>query len=411
MKTWYWIAAGIILLAATAWYMSGEENTTHVTTEVSRGSFEVSVITTGELRARQSVEINAPRGMRAAGIYRVDISDLVPEGTVVEAGDYIATLDRAELSSKIQSKENELQALNSQFRQTQLDTMLELRGLRNELINLESNVEEREISVEQSQFEPPATQRQAKLNLDQARRSLKQARENYQIRTEQAKARMEEVQANLNQLRREIKQLEDLMDDFEIRAPEDGMVIYLRGGDGSRRGVGTTITPWNSVVATLPDLRVMISRTFVNEIDISKVETGQTVIVGIDAFPGRRISGVVESVANVGEELRRADARVFEVEVLLTEEDLTLRPNMTTSNRIITQQYDNVLHIPLEALHQNDNMYYVYKSAGRNAVKQQVKTGSANEDRIVIMEGLEEDDLVYLTIPSDVRGTEMLVSE
>ena len=48
----------------------------------------------------------------------------------------------------------------------------------------------------------------------------------------------------------------------------------------------------------------MISKTYVNEIDVSKVKAGQKVEVMVDAFPEKRYSAVVMSVANIGEQLR-----------------------------------------------------------------------------------------------------------
>ena len=57
----------------------------------------------------------------------------------------------------------------------------------------------------------------------------------------------------------------------------------------------------------------MISKTYVNEIDVSKVKAGQKVEIIVDAFPERSYTGTVTSVANIGEQLPNADAKVFEV--------------------------------------------------------------------------------------------------
>lgn len=401
MKTSYWIIALLAVLIVGAWLLWPESTEdSHIFAEVQEGPFEVSVQTTGELRAKDSEEIHAPSGLRGVGIYRVEISDLVAEGTVVEEGDYIATLDRSELSSKIEDHKNELQQEESRLRQVQLDTMLTLRGLRNDMEDLKHSVEEREIEVEHSQYEPPATQRQAKIDLERAERELQRARENYEIRQEQAEAEVYEVETNIRQLERELEDLEEMLEKFEVKAPSSGMVIYQQDRNGDRREVGSTVTPWNPVVATLPDLDTMMSRTYVNEIDISQVNTGQPVRVGIDAFPDKELEGEVSSVANVGEELDRADARVFQVEVMITERDTSLRPAMTSSNHIITESYDNKRYIPLEGLHKNDTMEYAIVNRG-NSVLQEIRTGASNENHVIVEEGLEREDEVFLTIPGD----------
>ena len=80
----------------------------------------------------------------------------------------------------------------------------------------------------------------------------------------------------------------------------------------------------------------MISTTYVNEVDIRKVAKGQHVNIGLDAFPDKKLSGEVISVANVGEQRPNSDAKVFEVKVVIAESDTTLRPAMSTANEIIT---------------------------------------------------------------------------
>ena len=54
---------------------------------------------------------------------------------------------------------------------------------------------------------------------------------------------------------------------------------------GDRITEGSTISPWSPEVAELPDLSSMISTTFINEVDIRKVKSGQFVEIGLDAFP------------------------------------------------------------------------------------------------------------------------------
>lgn len=404
MKNKYiWIISTLVIVFLIIWVISGNEDEVPVIrVEVSQGDFELIVKTTGELKARHSEDIFGPRNLNQVNIWQIKITDIVPEGTIVKEGDKIAELDKTELANRHQEITTELEKINSQFTQTKLDTMLELRGLRNELINLEFGLEERKIALEQSRFEPPAIIRQAEIDLDKAKRAFEQAQINYQIRQEQARARMIEVTSNLSQQRRRLEQLEELMKQLVIRAPKGGMVIYIRERGGSRRGVGSTISTWAPSVATLPDLSEMISRTYVNEVDISRVRVGQNTLIGIDAFPGMRFPGEVISVANVGEQLPFSDAKVYEVEILLKETDTLLRPAMTTSNNIITSSFKEVLFIPLEAIHHNDTMSYVIKNQGRQLILQEVIAGESNENEIIIKKGLEKGDLVHLTIPSNI---------
>ena len=161
-----------------------------------------------------------------------------------------------------------------------------------------------------------------------------------------------------------------------------------------KRTAGTEINTWDLAVATLPDLSTMISLTYVNEIDISKIKNGQKVKIGVDAFPEKKFTGEVIEVANIGQQLPNTDAKVFEVRIELNERDTILRPSMTTSNEVITQVLDSVLFIPLEAVHANDSLTFVYTRQGK---KQVVVLGESNENHIMVEMGLEKGELLYLS--------------
>jgi multidrug efflux pump subunit AcrA (membrane-fusion protein) len=146
----------------------------------------------------------------------------------------------------------------------------------------------------------------------------------------------------------------------------------------------------------------MISRTYINEVDISRIREGQEVEIGLDAFPEKRLTGRVSQVANVGEQRPNSDAKVFEVTVEINESDTTLRPAMTTSNTIITNFVEDVLVIPLEAIHsQGDSLTYVFKRKGLSTVKQQIALGPKGNDMAVVSQGLEEEEEIFLSIPRD----------
>jgi hypothetical protein len=187
----------------------------------------------------------------------------------------------------------------------------------------------------------------------------------------------------------------ELIKKFTIYAPKSGMVIYQKEWGGSKRKVGSTINPWDRTIATLPDFSVMVSKTYVNEVDFNKVKAGQKVRLGIDAFPDRKYDGVVTSVANTGEQLKNSDAKVFEVLIRMNQSDSILRPSMTTSNEIMIASFDSVLYLPLEAIYA-DSVPFVYRT---NGVKQVVIPGEMNDNYRIIEQGLAEGDEVYLSTP------------
>lgn len=392
---------GAMILAIVIYALAGEkENIAMLDVPVMKGKFEVLVTVTGELQAERSEQIMGPAELRSRNlrIGNIRIQDIIPEGTVVDSGDYVALLDRSESDNALKDMEDALERAEAQYTRTQLDTTITLSNLRDELINLEYSLEERRLTLEQSQFEPPATIRQAEIALDRAERGLEQAKQNYLLRIQQSQEDMNEASINLAQQRRRYQEMLDVLQKFEIRAPKSGMVIYHREWNGARRTVGSNISPWDLTVATLPDLSSMLSRTYVNEIDVSKVRAGQQVRVGVDAFPERQYTGRIMQVANVGEQMPNTDAKVFEVLIRINEYDPILRPAMTTSNIIVTQTYEDVFYIPLEAINLSDSIPYVYKKDG---TKQIVVLGGANDNHVIVEHGLAENDRVYLTIPDN----------
>jgi hypothetical protein len=393
------ISASFLILVALIWYLSGSTTVTEntITVEVQEGTFVIDVTTTGELEARSSENIKGPNpnALRNARIHRYMIEDIVPDGTVVDSGQWVATLDRSDLQNKITDQQLEVEKLGTQFVKTQLDTTLTLRAARDELINLEFTLEEKQIVVDQSLYEPPATQRQVKIDFDRTQRSLNQNIENYSIKHQKAEADMREVATNLQKARRVQTEYNDLKKEFVILAPKSGMVNYKRDWNGKKQGVGAQVSMWENVVATLPNLSAMNSRTYINEIDISRIRAGQLAEIQIDAFPNENFSGVVFEVANMGEQMRNSNAKVFEVMIHIDGYDSILRPSMTTKNSIITEVIDSVLFLPIESVNLVDTINFVYTSGKRK----QVIPGKTNETSIIILEGLEVGNEVYLIPP------------
>ncbi len=374
---------------------------TNIMATVKRGTFKVEIETTGELDAKNSVKIMGPTQLRDFHIWNVTIQNIIEEGTVVKKGDWVATLDRSEFQNRFNEKQIELEKANSRFIQTQLDTTLQMRQSRDELINLKYSVDETVIVLEQSKFEPPATIKQAEINKDKAVRAYEQALENYKIKKKQNIERMREVSAELRKMENEFGSMTKVLESFTVLAPEDGMVIYEKGWDGKPLKNGSQVNMWEGVVATLPDLTKMMSKTYVNEVDVRKVKPGQKVEIGLDAYPDKKLSGVVRRVANVGEQRTNSDAKVFGVEIEINGTDPTLRPSMTTSNSVITSVIDSALHIPLECLHnQSDSITYVFKKDGLTTLKQEVIVGQTNANDAVILGGLQMGEDVYLSMPS-----------
>jgi len=401
---WFTITAVVVLAGVPATWLfahTGRATDAALVATAKQGDFKVRVTTSGELRARNFVQISAPAGAMQAQIYQMKIASLVPEGTVVKAGQVVATLDRATVAPKLAEVTLAVQKAQAQYQQAMLDSTLTLSKAREDIRSQELALEQKKIIKEQSIYEAPSIQRQVDIDYQQAERALNEAKANYKTQTLQAEAKMSEVGADLGRQKNQLAMVQSVMAGFTITAPAPGMVIYLKDWNGKKRTVGSQINPYDAGVAMLPDLTQMESVTYVNEIDVRKVLTGQHVAITLDADPTKSLTGTVVSVANVGEQRPNSDAKVFEVHVNVEQSDTTLRPGMTTGNAITTYEDKKAIYVPIEAVSSDSGVAVVYKRSGTSVVKQEVETGAMNDDDVIIARGLEPGDQVLMAAPPD----------
>jgi len=74
---------------------------------------------------------------------------------------------------------------------------------------------------------------------------------------------------------------------------------------------------------------------------------------------------------------------------------------MTTSNIIQTGIYADTLFIPSVAVFQNDSLQFVYLDKKTQIVKKVVDLGDENENYTLIRQGLNEGDVVLMTVPDN----------
>ena len=222
--------------------------------------------------------------------------------------------------------------------------------LRDQLINLNYDIEEKKIKVKQSTYEPPVVQRQFEIELEKSERTLQQNINSILLKRKQNEAKLYEIVLSLNQENLKLKRYEELLKSLTVLAPQDGMIVYSKYWDGTKITTGSEIGNWTNdyVVATLPDFSKMLIKTYVNEIDISNLKNGLTVDISIDAFPDKIYSGKVIDVGNIGQQLQKSESKVFEVMIEINEMDSLLRPAMTANNNILIEELSDVFVLSLK---------------------------------------------------------------
>ena len=398
------LIALLLIVFFTKSKKTGEEE---ITCKVVKGPIEIKIHSSGQLESENSENIVLPTVLSSQNvrIYEIKITDLIEEGSVVDSGQYIATLDHKVIEEVLTAARLELEAAAAIIEDAKLDSNLSLSNYRDLIVNSRSDVEERKIVLAESVYESPSVIKKAEMDLNKAERKLFQDIKGIEMRQRQLRSQMERRNIDLRLKQQRVDDLLKLYDALIIKAPKPGMVIYAKDRFGIKIQIGSMLTPWSPIIATLPDMTKMISETFINEIDIAKIKVKQNVTLSIDAFPDKELKGEVISVANIGQPMPKSDSKVFEVNIRVFGSDPDLKPAMTTGNVIQTGTFTDKIFVPSEAVFETDSTKFVYIKK-KKVMRQLVDLGEENEDYVIINKGVTEGEVLLLSEPENLDEIE-----
>jgi HlyD family secretion protein len=144
-----------------------------------------------------------------------------------------------------------------------------------------------------------------------------------------------------------------------VTAPMSGVVIKKGVELGETVTSGVSSFNEGTVMFTVADLKSLIIRVNLNEVDIAKVRVGQPVRVTLDAYPQKIFGGKVRFVAPAAKVVDKI--KVFEIEVALDKLDDAFRTGMSANVEILGERRASALSIPLEALQRREGQTVVYR--------------------------------------------------
>jgi HlyD family secretion protein len=144
-----------------------------------------------------------------------------------------------------------------------------------------------------------------------------------------------------------------------VTSPMSGVVITKGVELGETVTSGVSSFNDGTVMFTVADLKSLLIRVNLNEVDIAKVRVGQPVRVTLDAYPQKIFAGKVRFVAPAATVVDKI--KVFEVEVALDQLDESFRTGMSANVEILGDSRPRALSIPLEALQRRDGQTVVYR--------------------------------------------------
>ena len=374
--------------------------------KIKSQSFAIEVAAEGEIRALEYETINIPELMnkRELRIWYLKITDLVSEGTKIKKGDFIAQLDQSEVESRLKSRYEKIDELNSSLETAKLDSTIVLAEKRDRIANIKSNVEENEIKVEQSVYESKAAQRRAQINYEKVLINMNTAKRNYEKELQKQQGKIKRIEKRLKEEEKLKDWLEQLKDELYVTSPSDGIVVYGRAWGGRKIKVNDEVGRWRPIIATIPDLETLVSEAIVKEIDIAKIKIGQYVNIVIDAFPDDIFEAEVIKIANIGQPISGLGMNGFKVVIKINNKGKNILPGMTTFNKITIGNYDDAIAVPRQSVFGNDSIKFVYKKQEGKFKRKEVKIAEENDTHIRILEGLEIGDKILLTLPEEDKN-------
>ena len=373
---------GLILTAATACAGGGEETTTQPPAEEVSGDINVTITGDGNMEASSHERLTFGSSGKIDKIF-------VDEGDEVTKGEVLARLDIASLEldlTQAQATLAQAQATLAQAQVTQLQAQIAqapvqvtlsqaqaaltqaqasriqaqiafnlaednledaedlYRRLKRWLARNNSKLKDAKVLFETAEleFEVAGTQLvAADIQLETAELEFEVAGTQLTVvepQIEAANLHVEAANLHVEAAEQALEEAQKQLDGVDITAPFDGTVVSVDVDEGD---TVFTATP----IVHLIDLRHMELVASIDELDIVKVETGQKVMISVDAVPEAKLEGRVTFISPVAREpvgvvLFESDDEVENYEVKIDfdiPEDLPIRAGMSATAEIIIE--------------------------------------------------------------------------
>ena len=312
-KRWALGFVTVAIIAAVSWWMGNKDVAPRYLTEaVKQGVLQVEVTANGTLEAEQEVTI----GSELSGIVEkvfVDVNDTIKEGQV------LIELDTAKLKASVEKAKAALASAQAAQKEAQA-TLNEANAKYKRLLNV------RKLSGGKTPAQTELDEQAAVVARSQASVDTAAA----QIQT--AQAELETAQTDLTKA--------------YISSPIDGVVL------------ARSVEPGYAVAASLQavelltlasDLKTLDLEIDVDEADVSVVKPGQKATFTVSAYPNKNFPATLTKVA-YGPTESETNVVTYTAYLKVTNNELLLRPGMTATARIVTEQRQNALLVPNTAL-------------------------------------------------------------
>ncbi len=247
-------------------------------------------------------------------------------------------------------------------------------------------------------------------DFDTAVRGLEQVKRNNESELAQAEATRVSAERAYEKERERHDRYTEQLAMCKMYAPQDGMVAYAveehRGGGGSSIKEGAFVRQRQKIL-TIPDLTRMQVKTAVHESVVKQVKKGLETFIRVDAVPGSRYRGSVETVAPLPDQGSwfSSDTQVYKTIVRINEDVERLKPGMTAVVEINVDELTDVISVPIQAIVQRGKSSWCFVNVRGKLERRNVTLGATNDKFVEIKnDGLLEGEIVALNPTSLIEN-------
>ncbi|MBC8204810.1 efflux RND transporter periplasmic adaptor subunit [bacterium] len=366
------------------------------TAPVKYGEFLIELTVTGEVQAAKSINISAPRVR-----INMQIIKLIPEGTVVDSGDFLIQFDTNELQKQIDDKISELEITQANCDKSKASLEANMAQMVSSLESTRASYELAQLRLSQMEYEADVKVQEEKLRLRQAEIELQQAVTKIEAQKIIDAAELKTLELKIKLAQGELDKAREQMEQMTLTSPASGLVVYHKtweGGNMEKIKVGHT--PWRGqALIQLPDLSKLQVISEVSEADIGLIRNGQSTAITLDAFPDYKFTGTIFDIASLAHEKDgENDIKVFDILIDIEGTDPVLKPGITAKAKILLEKHENVYYVPIESVFEDEDEHIVYVIDG-SIRKVLVKIGKRNDNHVIIEGEIAEGGRVALVDP------------
>lgn len=187
------------------------------------------------------------------------------------------------------------------------------------------------------------------------------------------------AELGLDDLRESLREIQDKLEDNQVFAPMDGVLVTLNVKNGQSVVEGSSA----GNVSGVDELEMQLS---IDELDIERVQAGQRVRVNVDAFGGETIEGTVNKIAPIG--VKAGEITTFQVAVSVPADE-RIKPGMNALAVIEVDKRLDVLMLPVDAVVKQGEKRFV-RVLAPGVILQDLSTWKADETGAAVPYELRE---------------------